>query len=53
MTAKLSPGITEGILRVISFILVCIGGEIMWNGIQALSQDCFVTAHVDTARRPT
>ncbi|HVA72033.1 MAG TPA: MarC family protein [Candidatus Limnocylindrales bacterium] len=34
--AKLSPGVTQGILRVISFILLCIGGEIMWNGIQNL-----------------
>jgi multiple antibiotic resistance protein len=34
--AKLSPSVTNGILRVISFILVCIGGEIMWNGIRAL-----------------
>jgi multiple antibiotic resistance protein len=36
MTSKLSPAITQGILRVISFVLLCIGGEIMWNGIQAL-----------------
>lgn len=36
MTSKLSAAITQGILRVISFILLCIGGEIMWNGIQDL-----------------
>lgn len=36
MTAKLTPAFTDGVLRVISFILLCIGGEIMWNGIQAL-----------------
>jgi multiple antibiotic resistance protein len=36
MTAKLSTSMTHGILRVISFILLCIGGEIMWNGIQNL-----------------
>jgi multiple antibiotic resistance protein len=36
MAAKLSPPTTQGILRVISFILLCIGGEIMWNGIQNL-----------------
>jgi multiple antibiotic resistance protein len=35
-TARLSPAVTQGILRVISFILLCIGGEIMWNGIQNL-----------------
>ena len=36
MTAKLSPTTTQGILRVMSFILLCIGAEIMWNGIQNL-----------------
>ena len=35
-TAKLSSAFTQGILRVISFILLCIGGEIMWHGIQTL-----------------
>jgi multiple antibiotic resistance protein len=34
--AKLSPAVAQAILRVISFILLCIGGEIMWNGIQHL-----------------
>jgi multiple antibiotic resistance protein len=36
ITARLSPSVTHGVLRVISFILLCIGGEIMWSGIQAL-----------------
>jgi multiple antibiotic resistance protein len=36
MEARLSPTITQGILRVMSFILLCIGGEIVWNGIQNL-----------------
>jgi multiple antibiotic resistance protein len=36
MTAILSPSITQGILRVISFILLCIGVEIMWTGAQHL-----------------
>ncbi len=36
MRAKLSPAFTVGILRVISFILLCIGAEIMWNGVQSL-----------------
>ena len=35
-TAFLSPSTTKGMLRIISFILVCIGGEIMWSGVQAL-----------------
>ncbi len=37
-TARLSPSMTQGILRIISFILLCIGAEIMWNGIQALAR---------------
>jgi multiple antibiotic resistance protein len=36
--ARLSPAVSQGILRVISFILLCIGGEIMWNGIQHLTK---------------
>jgi len=36
MAAKLSHAVSQGILRVISFILLCIGGEIIWNGIQHL-----------------
>ncbi len=35
-TARLSPAMTQGILRVISFILLCIGSQIMWNGVQTL-----------------
>ncbi|MHB8607080.1 MAG: MarC family protein [Candidatus Acidiferrales bacterium] len=36
ITARLSPAAAQGILRVISFILLCIGGEIVWNGIRSL-----------------
>jgi multiple antibiotic resistance protein len=36
--ARLSPAVSQGILRVISFVLLCIGGEIMWNGIQHLTK---------------
>jgi multiple antibiotic resistance protein len=36
VTARLPPTITQGILRVISFILLCIGSEIVWNGLQNL-----------------
>jgi multiple antibiotic resistance protein len=37
-TARMSASMTQGILRIISFILFCIGAEIMWNGIQALAK---------------
>jgi len=36
MRSQVSPGFTQGVLRVISFILLCIGSEIMWTGIQNL-----------------
>jgi multiple antibiotic resistance protein len=36
IASKLSPAVTQGMLRVTSFILLCIGGEIMWGGIQNL-----------------
>lgn len=35
-TARLSPAVAQGLLRVISFILLCIGAEIVWNGIRSL-----------------
>ena len=36
ITAKISPSTTHGILRVIAFILLCIGVQIAWNGLEAL-----------------
>lgn len=36
IAARLSPSATQGILRIISFILFCIGGEIVWGGVQTL-----------------
>jgi multiple antibiotic resistance protein len=35
-TSKIPPPITEGILRVVSFILFCIGAEITWHGVETL-----------------
>jgi multiple antibiotic resistance protein len=35
---KLSPKTIEGIQRLIAFILVCIGSQIAWNGIDGLVQ---------------
>jgi multiple antibiotic resistance protein len=37
-TARLSRSITQGILRIISFILFCIGAQIMWNGIESVAK---------------
>lgn len=36
ITAKVSPSTAHGILRVIAFILLCIGVQIAWNGLSAL-----------------
>jgi multiple antibiotic resistance protein len=32
----ISPSTAHGILRVIAFILLCIGVQIAWNGLEAL-----------------
>jgi multiple antibiotic resistance protein len=36
ITAKVSPSTAHGILRVIAFILLCIGAQIAWNGLSSL-----------------
>jgi multiple antibiotic resistance protein len=36
ITSKISPSTAHGILRVIAFILLCIGVQIAWNGLAAL-----------------
>ena len=36
ITRAISPSTTHGILRVIAFILLCIGVQIAWNGLSSL-----------------
>ena len=36
LTRRVSPGTVHGILRVIAFIVLCIGAQIAWNGLSAL-----------------
>jgi multiple antibiotic resistance protein len=36
ITRTISPSTVHGILRVIAFILLCIGVQIAWNGLEAL-----------------
>lgn len=36
ITSKISPSTAHGILRVVAFILLCIGVQIAWNGASAL-----------------
>lgn len=36
ITQKIAPQTVHGILRVIAFILLCIGVQIAWNGVQPL-----------------
>src|SRR5271157_2624131 len=38
ITQKISPQTVHGILRVIAFILLCIGVQIAWKGVQVLIQ---------------
>jgi multiple antibiotic resistance protein len=36
ITARVSPQTAHGILRVIAFVLLCIGVQITWNGLEAM-----------------
>jgi len=36
ITARIRPQTAHGVLRVIAFVLMCIGVQITWNGVQAL-----------------
>jgi multiple antibiotic resistance protein len=36
ITERISPQTAHGILRIIAFVLLCIGVQISWNGIQSL-----------------
>jgi len=38
ITQKISPQTVQGIIRVVAFILLCIGVQIAWNGARALIQ---------------
>jgi multiple antibiotic resistance protein len=34
--ARISPQTANGIIRVLAFVLLCIGVQIMWNGVEGL-----------------
>jgi multiple antibiotic resistance protein len=36
ITARVSPSTAHGIVRVIAFVLLCIGAQIAWNGLSSL-----------------
>jgi multiple antibiotic resistance protein len=36
LTAKISPQTAHGVLRIIAFVLLCIGVQITWNGVESL-----------------
>jgi len=38
LTLKISPSTVQGILRVIAFVLLCIGVQIAWKGLEGLIQ---------------
>lgn len=41
ITSKISPSTAHGILRVVAFILLCIGVQIAWNGLSVLLTSVF------------
>jgi len=36
ITERVSPQTAHGILRIVAFVLLCIGVQILWNGLQSL-----------------
>jgi multiple antibiotic resistance protein len=36
ITARVSPQTAHGVMRVIAFVLLCVGPQITWNGVEAL-----------------
>jgi multiple antibiotic resistance protein len=36
ITTRISPQTAHGILRIVAFVLLCIGVQITWNGVEAL-----------------
>ena len=36
ITEKIAPQTVHGILRVIAFVLLCIGVQISWNGVEMM-----------------
>jgi multiple antibiotic resistance protein len=36
ITRKISPQTARGVVRVIAFLLLCIGVQIAWNGVSSL-----------------
>ena len=38
ITARISPFTAHGILRVVAFVLLCIGVQIAWNGLYSLNE---------------
>jgi multiple antibiotic resistance protein len=46
ITARVSPDTAHGILRVIAFVLLCIGVQIVWNGAETM-----LTTVLDTVKQ--
>jgi len=42
ITARISPATTHGILRLIAFVLLCIGVQITANGVETMAKTMFV-----------
>jgi multiple antibiotic resistance protein len=45
LTRRISPSTVNGIVRVIAFLLLCIGVQIAWNGLQPMLAGLLSAAH--------
>ena len=50
ITAHISPQTAHGILRIIAFVLLCIGVQISWNGFQTLMRAALIVRPKDPVR---
>jgi multiple antibiotic resistance protein len=39
ITQRIAPSTVQGILRAIAFVLMCIGVQIAWNGLETMVKD--------------
>ena len=39
ITSRISPQTAHGVMRVVAFVLLCIGVQIMWNGVEVLLRE--------------
>lgn len=45
ITAKISPATAHGVVRVMAFVLLCIGVQIAWNGLSSMILSLHLLRH--------